>query len=239
MKRLGLEATAGLAQLCTECGLVDAILSKHGRTDFDTYIRGSKVLDYFLIPQELEEAVLACGYEPYNIRMLGDHRAFFVDFDTVKLMGGKPTFSSPMEGRDISSKKYHQIPIYFKHRIQKLEEHGFFKQLEELQQCLDSNTPNDALAQKLDHRFQRSALYAGRQCPRFPSAPYSPTIAKLRNVCQLLRQAVTQHRHSYDMSEAIDATREAAGTMAYALPPTLADCEAALKQKRKELIGAE
>jgi len=65
---LGLEDADSLARLCTECGLVDIILAKHGRTDFDTYIRGSKVIDYFLIPPELEEAVLACGYEPYNIR---------------------------------------------------------------------------------------------------------------------------------------------------------------------------
>jgi len=73
---LGLEDADGLARLCTDCGLVDIILAKHGRTDFDTYIRGSKVLDYFLIPLELEDAVLACGYEPYNIRTMGDHRAF-------------------------------------------------------------------------------------------------------------------------------------------------------------------
>ena len=90
---IGLEEGTGLAKLCTDCGLIDVILARHGRTDFDTYIRGSKVLDYFLIPPELEPAALDCGYEPYNIRTLGDHRAFYVDFDTVKLLGGKPNFS--------------------------------------------------------------------------------------------------------------------------------------------------
>ena len=39
---LGLEDADGLARLCTDCGLVDIILANHGRTDFDTYIRGSK-----------------------------------------------------------------------------------------------------------------------------------------------------------------------------------------------------
>jgi len=133
---LGLEDADGLARLCTDCGLVDIILAKHGRTDFDTYIRGSKVLDYFLIPPELEDAVLACRYEPYNIRTMGDHRAFYVDFDTAKLLGGKPTFATAKGSRDINSKKYHQIPIYFKHRIKHLEKHKFFKQLEELQKCM-------------------------------------------------------------------------------------------------------
>ena len=236
---LGLSDADGLERLCTECGLVDIILAKHGRTDFDTYIRGSSVLDYFLISPELEEAVLACGYEPYNIRTMGDHRAFYVDFDTVKLLGGTPTFSSKMASRDINSKKYHQIPTYFKHRIKHLENHKFFQQMEELQKCMDTDTPNHRLAQKLDHRFQRSAKHAGNKCPRYPRAPYSPAIAKMRNICQLLRQAVTQLTHSYDMSEAIQATRDQAGSLDYVLPTTLADCETALKDKKKELVEAE
>jgi len=124
---LGLEDADGLVRLCTDCGRNDIILAKHGRTDFDTYIRGSKVLDYFLIPPELEDAVLACGYEPYNIRTTGDHRAFYVDFDTAKLLGGQPTFANAKATRDINSKKYHQIPIYFKHGIKHLEKHKFFK----------------------------------------------------------------------------------------------------------------
>jgi len=61
----------------------------------------------------------------------------------------------------------------------------------------------------------------------------------MRNVCQLLRQAITEHQHSYDMTEAIQATRDKAGTIDYDLPLTLQDCEEALKQKRKELIEAE
>jgi len=180
---LGLEDADGLARLCTDCGLVNIILAKHGCMDFDTYIRGSKVLDYFLIPPELEDAVLACGYEPYNIRTMGDHRAFYVDFDTTKLLGGKPTFANAKASRDINSKKYHQIPIYCKHRIKHLEKHKFFKQLEELQKCIDTDTPNDWLAQKLDHRFHRSAKHAGKKCPQYPRAPYSPKIAKMCSPC--------------------------------------------------------
>ena len=70
---LGLSDANGLEWLCTDCGLVDIILAKHGCTDFDTYIRGSSVLDYFLISPELEEAVLDCGYEPHNIRTMDDN----------------------------------------------------------------------------------------------------------------------------------------------------------------------
>jgi len=132
-------------------------------------------LDYFLIPPELEDAVLACGYEPYNILTMGDHRAFYVGFDTAKLLGGKPTYANAKASRDINSKKYHQIPIFLKHGIKHLEKHKFFKQLlvEELQKCINTDTPNDRLAQKLDHRFQRSAKHAGKKCPQYPRAPYS------------------------------------------------------------------
>jgi len=191
---LGLEDEEGLAPLCMDCGLVDIILAKHSRTDFGAYIQGSKVLDYFLIPPELEDDVLACGYEPYNIRTMGDHRAFHVDFDTAKLLGGKPTFANAKASRDINSKKYHQIPLYFKHQIKHLEKQKFFKQLEKLQKCIDTDTLNDWLAQKLDHRFQRSAKHAGNLCPQHPRTTYSPKIAKMCNVCQLLCQAITQHQ---------------------------------------------
>jgi len=239
---LGLEDTDGLTRLCTDCGLVDITLAKHGRTDFDTYIQGSKVLDYFLIPLELENAVLACGYEPYNIRTMGDHRAFYIDFDTAKLLGGKPTFANAKTSRDINSKKHHQIPLYFKHWIKHLEKHKFFKQLEELQKCIDTDTPNDRLAHKLDHRFQRSAKHARNLCPQYLRPTYSPKIAKMRNACQLLCQAITQYQHSYDMTKAIQATRDQAGSINYELPElplTLQDCEETYKQKCKELVEAE
>jgi len=170
---------------------------------------------------------------------MGDHRAFHVDFDTAKLLGGKPTFANAKATRDINSKKHHQIPIHVKHRIKHLEKHKFFKQLEELQKCIDTDTPNDRLAQKLDHQFHRSAKHAGKKCPQHPRGPYSPKIAQIRNVCQLLHQAITQHQHSYDMTEAIQATRDQAGSIDYKLPSTLPDCEAACTQKRKELMEAE
>jgi len=237
---LGVEDANGLARLCTACGLGDIIIAaKHGHTDFDIHIRGSKVLDNFLIPPELEDAVLACGHEPHNISTMGDHRAFHADFDTAKLLGGKPTFANLKASRDINSKKCHKIPICFKHWIKHLEKHKFFKQLEELQKCINTDTPNHQLAQKLDHRFQRSAKHAGKKCPQNPRAPCSPKIAKMRNVCQLLRQAITQHQRSHDMTKAIQATRDQAGSTDHELPLTLQDCEDACKQKRKELIEAE
>jgi len=152
---------------------------------------------------------------------MGDHRAFYVDFDTAKLLGRKPTFANVKASRDINSKKYHQIPLYFNHWIKHLEKHKFFKQLEELQQCIDTDKPNDWLAQKLDHRFQRSAKHAGNLFPQCPQPPCSPKLAKMCNVCQLLCQAITQHQHSYDMTEVIQATRDQAGNINYDLSLTL------------------
>jgi len=77
------------------------------------------------------------------------------------------------------------------------------------------------------------------EVPPIPKGPLFPKIAKMHNVCQLLRQAITQHQHSYDMTKAIQATRDQAGSIDYELPLALQDCEEAYKQKRKELSKAE
>ena len=41
--------TRGLTQLHSECGLIDAVLDRHGVTDFTTYQRGKSVIDYILV----------------------------------------------------------------------------------------------------------------------------------------------------------------------------------------------
>lgn len=51
-------ANTGLTKLCSQCHLLDIILSKHHRTDYTTYSRGSRILDYILIDPALEEAVM-------------------------------------------------------------------------------------------------------------------------------------------------------------------------------------
>jgi hypothetical protein len=83
---LGL-VNSGLTRLCSECFLQDIILSRHHWTGYSTYNRGSSILDYILIDPTLEEAVVACGADPFMVRIMGDHRGLYVDFNTALFLG--------------------------------------------------------------------------------------------------------------------------------------------------------
>jgi hypothetical protein len=52
-----------------------------------------------LVDQKLMSAVAACGYEPFNIRILGDHRGFYVDFLTRDLFGSDTITLPPRRSR--------------------------------------------------------------------------------------------------------------------------------------------
>ena len=57
----------GMNRLCSECHLYDAVVDKHVVTDFTTYQRGSSVLDYFLVDDNIRRTIHATGYEPFGL----------------------------------------------------------------------------------------------------------------------------------------------------------------------------
>ena len=57
--------TQGLTRLHSECSLIDAVLDKHGETDFTTYQRGQSVIDYNLVDRNIFRCIQAVGYEPF------------------------------------------------------------------------------------------------------------------------------------------------------------------------------
>ena len=119
------------------------------QTNFTTYQDGSSVLDYVLMDPTLLDNVTHCGYEPFKINILSDHRGVFVDFSTNHLFGDTIRPLAPIQSRDLSTKKTHQIAPYFKNKLKHLEDHNWFSQIETLHKAFVDNTPNDALAEQL------------------------------------------------------------------------------------------
>ena len=93
----------GLTKLCNDCGLVDVHSSRHG-TDthtFNTHIRGSKCIDYVLADPDLMASVQRCGYEPFRIRILGDHRGVYMDVNTRMFFGSDTIPMAPPKSRHL------------------------------------------------------------------------------------------------------------------------------------------
>ena len=94
------------------------------------------------------------------------------------------------------------------------------------------------LAEALYERLILASVHAGSTLKKFPPAPYSPTIARLRNIHRLLKLAVTQFKTTRDMSENISRTKAKLGNMGYPLPDTVELCKTMLVKVTRQLKAA-
>ena len=156
--------------MISECGLYDVVADKHAAGDFSTYQRGTRVLDYCLVDEGLLDSVASCGYEPFKNNILSDHRGIFIDFSTPHFLGQSIQPLLPVAIRDISSNKPHQVVPYFKHKQQFLNDRNWFSGVDELQECIKSEEPNDALAETLYQQLIESSQHAGSLLKRHPAA---------------------------------------------------------------------
>lgn len=215
---------SGLTKLCSTCGLQDIFFEHHGEVDFATRKPGSSIIDYCLADPELVDAVTACGYESFGIRIISDHRGLFIDFSTELLLDSTDNPLAKMEHRDIMSKKAHQIVPYFAAVVKDLEAHQWMKQIENLEQKMELGIRDDHLAEKLDQRRIAACKVGGSKVKRYPPTPYSPEIAKLRNIKYLLCLVRHQFTSSKDHSAAIEIALKKVGWKEFYLPRTLEEC---------------
>ena len=152
--------TRGLTKLHSDCGLIDAVLDKHGITEFTSYQRGNHVIDYLLVDPNVLQCIKAVGYEPFNMHILSDHRGIFVDISTSQTFGSSLLPLQPIQIRDLVTKRSHQIAPYFEHKAQHLENHHWFDKISKLQRNMANDVPNHTLAEDLYDRLVSAAVYA-------------------------------------------------------------------------------
>ena len=51
------ETDRGLTKLHSECSLIDAVLDKHGATEFTTYQRGQSIIDYIMVDPHIYSCI--------------------------------------------------------------------------------------------------------------------------------------------------------------------------------------
>jgi hypothetical protein len=229
------ETPGGMSRLCGECNLCDIVADRHASPAFSTHQQGSAVIDYILMDPERRDSVSQCGHEPFNINILSDHRGVYVNFSTSALFGNTHRALLPMELRDISTKRIHQTAPYFEFKDKHLSDHKWYKGIDELQDAVDSDTPNHDFAEKLYKRLCSSCQFAGSRLKRYPGAPYSPELSRMRTIQRLLQLTISQYTSKYDLTTEIEETSIKLSSFGYTLPNTLADCWAALSQQIKEI----
>jgi hypothetical protein len=163
------EHNHGFTKLCSERMLQDIVFENHGHGchEFSTYKRGHRCIDYMLADRTIVQANKASGYEPYDIRIMGDHRGVYADFLTRQLFGSDTLPLPPIALRDYQSKNVHQTAVFIHKQFQRLEDHMWFTQIQELQSCINTNSPNHFLADKLDDRRIAACQYAGGKLKQY------------------------------------------------------------------------
>jgi hypothetical protein len=95
------------------------------------------------------------GYEPPDFRFKGDHRGFFVDFDTNTLFGNDAPFMSPSASRNLVSNDRQNFARYVHAKYASLLEHRLFQRMS----CLTQNSqPDHRLAESLDRDWLSASL---------------------------------------------------------------------------------
>jgi hypothetical protein len=81
-----------LSKMCRDLDLINAIHCCQGQPQdrFATWIGCYEILYYILVSRDLLSFINACGCEPFNAHLPGDHQGMFADFDTIAL------FRTPM-----------------------------------------------------------------------------------------------------------------------------------------------
>jgi hypothetical protein len=226
---------SGMTRLVRECQLTDIIHHYHGTPphNFATWLDGKRVVDYIFVDSNTADCVTACGYEPFNYRIPGDHRAMYVDFDTLRLYGSNHTPLAPMPRRDVLSKKPHHISQYFPAKYAYLERHNFFTRLTQLQQH-----PNHQLAERLDKDLVTASIHAGKQCTAHPRVPFSPKLVRLRTRYSLLCLLHIQLKNNINMDDGINKKLRLLDET-FVIPTTLQDCKSRMKEALRALQHAE
>ena len=130
-----------------------------------------------------------------------------MDLSTSQCFGSSINPLLPRAIRDLSTKQSHQIAPYFEAKHKHLEDHNWYNKIALLAKHMREGTINHALAEELYGRLISASNTAGSKLQSFPPVPYSPTIARLRNIQRLLKLVVTQMKTSRDMSESIARTK--------------------------------
>ena len=223
----------GMSKIMHEAVLVDLMAIKLGTTDFNTHVSGTTRIDYVLVSPRLVASCTQAGYEPFQFRFKGDHRGMYVDFHTASLFGNEtPPLAKPA-ARGVHSRSDRSRTQYIRSKYKYLEDHNWFDRLRDLR---SSAEPDPRQAEKLDRDWVRASLHAEKQCKKYPSTPYSRTIALKRNLRRLLNIVISEYHRGKSF---LAAKRKALKKVSGVVPVTIEECKKEVKKINREIPKLE
>lgn len=225
-----------MARLQRIGGLVDLMNHKIGTNDFSTYIRGTKRLDYVLCSPRLLDCCHTAGYDSIGYRYDGDHRGFYMDFQTAQLFGNQTPVLATPAARSLHSRNTSQRATYVKAKHKYLSDHNWFQRLQDLLQTSAGDSFDPTTLESLDRDWVRASRHGEKQCTKFPSFPFSVPLANKRSRKRALRLMITSIKCRVPLKKArAEALQKNIGL----LPTTLIACQKELSKIAREIRSLE
>ena len=227
---IGVERNPTSAML-SELSLVNLMLTRHLAPLPATYARGKKCLDYGFAARKVADALVACGYEAFNLRYTTDHRSYFFDFDTDLLFGAATPELASHQQCILKSGNVKQVTQYIKTVYDLLKQCNAFERARQL------TFPGDrhAFAERLDKDMVQASLAAEKRIKAYGEPAWSVALDQSRKKLSLLHKCMSKLRTGMDMTTIIDE-QNAALIEPIDLPTTQQACLQAIRVAKNEIM---
>ena len=218
-------------ELASTLGLVDILHEHIGHQNFSTHQRNlsNQRIDYSLVSPAISESLQRAGYLPFGMHYKGDHRGFFMDFNTNTLLGSEIHDIAHPSSRRLNSKNKQNRARYVKAKFEELQFHKFFTRISELN---TTETHQPVILEQLDRDWTRASIYAENQCKSYYEAPYIQEIANLRTEKTILCHIISQYMNKMDMQLPICTKMT---SIPFILPKTTTECKQRISEINKEI----
>lgn len=179
------EHNSGMQKISSKFNLNDLTYNVCPSTEFATYSRGSKRIDYALGTKRFYEALIQGSYEPFGEHLHSDHRLCYLDFNTIILFGNE-TSDSATNTKKITYQDKTQGCKF----LENLNELAHSRNL--LQRSIDlynNDEPNHILAEQIDKDMVQFTKTAQKRTITKHQTPWTLKMIKLKAkvmICQLL-----------------------------------------------------
>jgi hypothetical protein len=219
----------GIQKVATTCGLLDLMSLRHSSTPPATYARGRTRLDYVLATTHVANALSTAGYESFNTRLPSNHRSYFLDFNTQKLVGIHTQVLGKHSDRILRSNNVVQTTQYIKAKYDLLLQHNAFARGHQLTQPGE----NHEFAERLDRDVVSASLAAEQQMKQVGSPALSIVLDKARKEVTRLTKCLSMARTGLVTATAISSIQ--AAEWVDPLPPsmTIQECLTKLRDAKR------
>ena len=225
-----------IADLANRAGLIDILAEQHATLALpSTYVRGRARIDYVLGTPDVQEAVLASGYESPFRYMHSDHRPMWVDFDSNKLFGTALAELPPMEFRDINTRNRARLERYLRRKDELLKARNVYDRVKRLTAAA---VPNHQEAERIDRDLVHLSLSAAKRLPRYPDTAWSLELSQAKRKLAILRLHLSSERLRVNVSHKIEYLQAYMNTPV-ALPEGVDESRQAVAQARAQVRAVE